>query len=258
MIQSRTKGFYNAVAIALCLALTATFWIFWAFLNFVFHGSRDMRPDLYASYNLVAVIGLLIQLVHSDGSRMDIVSRDVFRSAKQGLEQALYVGGALMATLLLTQDLNISRLFLFTFIPLNAIVLGLANAIIPMTLSRMFFQGRHELKVLFVGPSRRVKRMHVWARHMARFGLRVAGILANDTARKTVLRIPVLGGIDDLDHVLVSEEISLVVMLAVPDDEKVLRQIGTIPAPPPILSPLRHRFHGNAARAIAGSIGSIL
>lgn len=225
MIQSRTTGFYNAVFIASCAVATLTFWLLWIVINLAVHGSTDMRPDVYVRYNLLVLIGLSIERFQTSGDRLDLVSKDVFRAAKQGLRQALYVGAVLGVTLLFLQDLNISRTFLFTLIPVLAITMAAANAMIPSMLSGFFFEGRNQIRVIFVGPSKRVKRMNRWISRMSRFGLRIVGLLSDDTDRKTVYRIPVLGKIADLDRIMAENQAQLVLLLEVPANKEDLHTI---------------------------------
>lgn len=225
MIQSRTVGFYNALFLTSCLLVTLLFWVLWALINLLVHGSTDMRPDVYVRYNLLALIGLCIERFLNSGNRLDLVSRDVFRAATQALRQTGYVGGVIMVTLLILQDLNISRIFLFTFIPLLAITLAIANATLPSILSGFFFEGRHQIRMLFVGPSKRVRRMSRWSSRMSRFGFQNMGLLADDTDRKSVYRVPVLGRVADLEKTIQEYQIQLVLLLDVPETKEELREI---------------------------------
>lgn len=224
MIQARTTGFYNAVFLASAALLSLTFWGLWILINIVVHGSSDLRPEVYIRYNLLAIIGLLIEHLRIHGD-YDLVPRNVYKAARKGLRQAIYVGGALMVTLLFLKDLNISRIFLFTFIPLSALVLMLANATVPSMLERFFFNKRHEMRVLYVGPSKRVKKMSRWAGRMSRFGLKIIGLLTDDTDRKTVCRVPVLGKIADLERIILEQKIMTLLLLEVPDETATLQSL---------------------------------
>lgn len=225
MIQSRTSGFSNAVFLATCVVLTVTFWGLWALINIVFHGSTAMRSEVYLRYNLIVLVGFAIEYLRHRHFQLDLISRDVFRSARLALHQTAYVGGVLMVTLLFFQDLNISRIFLFTFIPVCALVLALANATLPDLLSRCFFTPRHEIKILLVGPSPRIRRLNRWTTRMARYGMRVVGTLSDTTERRSVYRVPVLGASTDLDSVLVEHDINLIVLLEVPDSREHLQKV---------------------------------
>jgi len=225
MIQSRTKGFENAVFIASCAVATLTFWLLWIIVNVTVHGSTDLRPDIYIRYNLLVLVGLCIQKFQASTGRLELISRDVFRAAKLGLTQALYVGAVIGVTLLLLQDLNISRIFLFALIPVTALAMAAANSVLPAILSQFFFQGKYQIKVIFVGPSKRVKRMNRWVSRMTRFGFQIAGLLADDTDRKSVYRVPVLGKISDLDRTIVEHDVKLVLLLEVPERKENLSEI---------------------------------
>ncbi len=228
MIKARTTGFYNAVFLLSCVIATATFWCLWALVNTFLLGSSDMRADVYVRYNLLVLIGLCIERFGAGSDRLDLVSRDVFRSIRQGFQQAGYVGVVLGFTLLFLQDMNISRTFLFLLIPAIAIAMSATNAVVPPLLSNFFFKGRHQIRVLFVGPSQRVKRMKRWSHRMARFGFKIVGLLADDTNRKSVYRVPFLGKIQDLDKVIVEQKAQLVMLLEVPDRNDALRDIMRI------------------------------
>lgn len=226
MIQARITGFYNAVFLTSAVLLSLTFWGLWIVINIFVHGSYDLRPEVYIRYNLLAIIGLLIEHFRANGDN-DLVSRDVFRATRKGLRQAAYVGGVLMVTLLFLQDLNISRIFLFTFIPVCALVLMLANASVPAILGRFFFHSRHEMRVLYVGPSKRVKKMSRWAGRMARFGFKIIGLITDDTEKKTVHGVPVLGKVSDLDRITREQKIMIILLLEVPDEKSTLQSLLT-------------------------------
>ncbi len=228
MIQARTTGFCNALFLVSCVIATVTFWCLWAFINLVLHGSSEMRPDVYVRYNLLVLIGLCIERFRAMPDQLDLVSRDVLRAARQGIQQAGYIGGVLALTLLFFQDLNISRAFLFTLIPTIAVVMSLANATLPSFLSRFFFGGRHKIRVLLVGPSKSVKRMNRWSNRMTRFGIQIVGLLADDTDRKSVYRVPLLGKIEDLDKVAVEQKAQLIMLLEVPERKEALSDIMRI------------------------------
>jgi len=225
MIQSRTTGCYNAIFLASCVVATVTFWLLWIVINLTVHGSTEFRVDVYFRYNLLILIGLCIERLRSSSDRLVLISRDIFRAARHGLRQAAYVGAVLGLTLLLLQDLNISRTFLFALIPVTALAMAAANALLPSMLSGFFFEGRHQIKVAFIGPSKRVKRMSRWTSQMSRFGFRIVGLLSDDTDRKSVYRIPVLGKSTDLERIITEHGVKLVMLLEVPNLRDELRDI---------------------------------
>lgn len=225
MIQSRARGLYNAHVVGMCAVLTATFWGYLVALNVIFGYVDDLRFERYIYYNVIALIGLLINLMPGDERDLALFGNDPFRAVKVALRQTFYVAGALMFTLLLTKDRAISRLFLFSYVPLLCVFLTVANATLPIWLSKMLFSGRHTNSALLIGPSSRIPGIRRWLRYMRAFGVHVTGLLTDGRESQTFEDIPVIGEIDDVDAVLSSHPIQSVILLEFPKEDNKLHRI---------------------------------
>lgn len=225
MIQSRARGLYNAHVIGLCLTLTATFWGYLFLLNVTYPRAEDLQFDRYVYYNVIALIGLLINLMPGDERDLALFGNDPFRAAKDSLRQTIYVAGALMFTLLLTKDRQISRLFLFSYLPVVWISLSVVNATLPMWLSRALFSGRHSNHALLVGPSARIPGIRRWLRYMRTFGVHVTGLLTDSKEAPTFEDIPVIGTIDEIDATLATLSVQSVILLELPREDEKLQRI---------------------------------
>lgn len=225
MIQSRARGLYNSYVIGLCVTLTASFWIYLVLLNVIYDAAEDLKFDRYVYYNVIALIGLLINLMPGDERDLALFGNDPFRALKAALRQTIYVAAALMFTLLLTKDRGISRMFLFTYLPLLWILLSVVNTTLPMWLSRILFSGRHSNHALLIGPSARIPGIRRWLRYMRAFGVHVNGLLTDSRESQTFEDIPVLGTIDEIDSMLATLSIQSVILLEFPREDEKLHRI---------------------------------
>ncbi len=222
MIRSRAKGLYHAHAISLCLALTASFWIYIGILASIYFGEEDLNPERYVAYWFIALLGLLLEIVLNDEQDLSLFTTDIFGELRTAGRQTLYVAGALTFTLLLTKDRGISRLFLFTYLPILWFALCLAGRFVPRFLSRLFFGGQHISSALLIGPANRVEKITHWLDCMKSFGLHVVGLVTNDPKPDVARPLPVIGRIDDLPAILETVAVQTVILLEIPEDTRTL------------------------------------
>lgn len=204
----------------------AVFWIYFWFLNLLRIDDFTLDPWRYLSYSVISLIGLMIYLVRSDETQFNLVAQDVLRGVRLALRQMLHVAAALMFTLLLAKDQGISRLFLFTFLPVLGVAFAVANTLLPRILCKSFFAGRHAYQGLLVGPGRRISKIRNWMNYVSRFGLEFIGILSDEAEdRRDAGELPMLGRLEDLKSVLDGNKVSLIVLLEVPADDKELEAL---------------------------------
>lgn len=223
MIRSRTKGLFNAYIMAQSLALLGSFWGYLFFLNLAF----DLHLDgaRYFSYALIALFGLLIHLFGIDLTATNLLATDPIRAVRLSIRQTTYVGGALMFMLLLTKDTHISRLFLFSYLPLLAGTIFAVNLLVPHWLCRFFFSGRHKTSTLLIGSPDQVEHLHGWLRIVRNYGVEVIGVLCKSERRSVVHGVTVLGTPDDLADVLQNLSVHSVLLMEIPEDRQELTRI---------------------------------
>ncbi len=226
MIRSREVGLFNAYAVTQSVVLTLCFWTCLYVLTAL--GIREIASfDSYLAYNLISIGGLLLHLYPIDATRPNLLSLEPRRNFQAASSQTLHVAGALTVMLVLTKDVNISRLFLLSYLVVLPIAFYASNATLPRLLGRMFFSGGNETAALVIGDVRRASRVRKWLRRLESYGVNMVGFLAEDRQDRDrpVLGIPVVGHARDLDSILGKLRIETVVLLDVPGNQTLLDYI---------------------------------
>ena len=111
-----------------------------------------------------------------------------------------------------TKDINISRVFLGSFLAIAAAVLYLANCFLPGLISRFFFKD-HSVRTLFIGSPDEVRKLKGWISQKAHLGVQPVGFLCNETGGEVIDGLPCFGRVDDLKQVIEQNQIGQIVLL---------------------------------------------
>jgi exopolysaccharide biosynthesis polyprenyl glycosylphosphotransferase len=126
------------------------------------------------------------------------------------------VAAFLLIYLVAAKDKTISRVFIFTFLPLLYVVLLTANYRLPTWLARRLFQGWRADKTLLVGSSKSLASLKPWANAKREMGLRTVGVLCDDKVGSHIEGYQVLGGLKDLRVVLRDHDVTQVILAELP------------------------------------------
>jgi hypothetical protein len=182
MISDRSRGIQQLVLLSQCLLVTAAFWL-WFLLCYHLPIDRE-AVGRYVIYNEFVLLGLLIggrrppagTGLHSP--RLEETSRQSFRQ----------LGGTLFYLLLYlvaAHDGRISRLFLFSFIPLLYLILFVTNRGLPALLGRLTFRREMTQKVILMGPRHKALELQAWLDKNKHLGLEIMGLLTDDPDETT-------------------------------------------------------------------------
>src|SRR5678815_4571077 len=154
MITYRVRGVtvLHSILIAGVSAL-----LFWGWIAIHFSLRLAGTPVTHARfvvYMLVIMAALGIDLIISKLHDTDLLQLDLIGVLRLAFRQALIVLGVLLLFLVAAKDTAISRVFLFSFIPLLYGLLVLMNRTIPRFIaSTLFNSGRRESTVLVGSPA---------------------------------------------------------------------------------------------------------
>ncbi len=168
---------------------------------------------------------MLIHLFGIDLTATNLLATDPLQAIRLSIRQTIYVAGALMFMLLLTKDTFISRLFLFSYLPVLAGTVFAVNLLVPSWLCRFFFSGRHQTSTLLIGSAEEVERLRSWLRIVRNYGVEVIGVLCESKQRSVVHGVTVLGTPDDLSDVLQNLSVHSVLLMKIPEDRRELTRI---------------------------------
>jgi exopolysaccharide biosynthesis polyprenyl glycosylphosphotransferase len=225
MVYNRYKGFKKFYYLTLVVILSLCFWTCLGLTMALFHSKEPYDWTHYLSYQITATLGLLGASINSNKLNAEITRSDLLASHIVALRNAAYIGGAILLAMVLLKDAGISRLFLFSFLPLLYLVFLVTHLTLPKMLVRTLFSDRHERRVLLVGSPAKVREMKLWCQQTAELGLDVANLLEDSEQVLGAPNLPESVDLDRLDRTIRQEKIQQIILLELPPDQSHLEKI---------------------------------
>lgn len=227
MLANRHRGLVQIHGAVLLLGVGVFFWLYAEFIMRYVPAVRLSREVNLLQYFLCVVIGLLL-----GGSRMRAVEARLTRlsvtdAAGLALEQVSLMALVIFTMMFATQDRSISRLFLGSFLVWCFLGLGWLHRLLPAKLAGSLYGHGEQIPTLFVGRTRALAMLDAWLKQRQHLGVHPLGFLTLDLpeADEGKLGVPILGTAADLAGVLADKNIGQVILLEVPADVTVARQI---------------------------------
>ena len=216
MISNRIRGIASLTTACQCV-LTLLLFSSWVAIYQLVSGARQFNLQAYGSYALFIILGLLFDSVIREPTPLFGLLRqpNLVRVIPRALRQATIAIGSLLLMLVLSKDQHLSRLFLFTFVPVFYPMILLSAHFLPKLLSRNLFKGAQLERVLLVGSPARAERIRDWLSAKRAYGVHTVGILTEEETGREWL--PVLGTPAQLKTVLATQGITHVIYLRLPD-----------------------------------------
>lgn len=216
MIFNRIQGIASLTTACQC-ALTLFFFWFWITLYGLVSGSPDVNLQTYGTYGLFIIVGLIFESAIREPTRIFCPLRqpNLVGVIPRATRQAMVAIGFLLFLLVLTKDRSLSRLFLFTFVPVFYAILLLSAHFLPKLLSRSLFQGDQLERILLVGSPGRADQIRNSLFAKREYGVQTVGILTEDENLPNAW-LPVLGTPAQLNTVLAAHGITHVIYLRLP------------------------------------------
>ena len=204
--------------------------LFWGWLG-VFAlmyppGAVDYRR--YAIYSLLSVTGLLLKGLTTQSERRALLRLRVLDRLRDSFVQTLWISTLLLFVLVITKDKNISRMFLFTFLPLVYLLLVASNSKLPSWLARRLFAGDRVERTILYSIGGHLENLGPWLGRQERIGLHVLGILSDSPTRGALSNLPVLGGTEDVERVLTETKATQLLVSGFPMFRNVLQFITSL------------------------------
>ena len=225
MVYNRYKGFKKFYYLTLVVILCLCFWLCLALTQVTFHSSDPFDGGHYLFYQLIAGLGLFWASINSHKLNDAITRSDPLASHIVALRNAAYTGGTILLAMVLLKDAGISRLFLFSFLPLLYLSFLAAHLTLPKLLVRILFSDRHERRVLLVGSPAKVREMKLWSKQTAELGLDVANVLEGSDQFLGAPNLPESVDLERLEWSIRQERIQQLILLELPPDQRHLEKI---------------------------------
>lgn len=221
MFRHRELGLIQSYQIGVTVLMTVLFWGYYLILEYAIPGMTLLGFRDYFWYYLAITLGF--QLSFSTSKQ-----HDIFSLSSGIVESHAFVWGHMVfATaitcmfLVLTRDEAISRLFLFTYLPLTYVVLVLVNRYFALDLLRKFLRYDRQ-KMLLIGEPGSLRKIESLLAKAKLFGLEATGILTDAAESDLPEGLRKLGGPGDLESVMGANGYACIFIIGSPRDRRVL------------------------------------
>jgi putative colanic acid biosynthesis UDP-glucose lipid carrier transferase len=215
MITSRSRGIAKLGTACQCAVVSLGFWL-WLPVSQGSWRIWDLNVQRYMIYNAVVLIGIILAYATAAG-RSWFSQLAFFPAHRQALRQTGFAAGLLFFVLTGERDATISRLFLFTFLPLLYVILVVTQRFFPALLQKLSFGGIRTHRVLLAGCCRNASSLHGWLKSKERLGYAIAGVICHDRSFGALNGLKIMGTLEDLERVIVEQDISLVILVEFPE-----------------------------------------
>lgn len=223
MVSYRTRGVFSLSLLIQVIAVTSVFWLWLPISQGQFTYTNSLHAERYTIYNAMLVLGILV------GSKsVNVMKGDFWNSSRHALRQAFYGFAFLFIFVIGSKDATISRLFIFSLMPVAYGTLAICNRYLPPFIAKRTFRGAHQERVVLVGPSKKIPFLQSWIESKENIGYTTVGILCDDSPATTIGGIKVLGGLDDIERTVQEWSITQVVMVEFPLFSNVLSNCANV------------------------------
>jgi exopolysaccharide biosynthesis polyprenyl glycosylphosphotransferase len=228
MITERQKGSLALHVVLSALLLSGSF-ILWYAVHALIRGWGVGPPEGYVIYLGVMNAALVLQALFQRESYMTALFGELSGRLRLAIGQTFFVTVAMMFFLVATKDSLISRGFLFTFIPVIALVLTLANVILPhWVLPILFPVSENDGCLLISWGSAFVRdggKISEWIARQKRYGITVRGILSPGEEQIGSMNLAWLGEPESLSDLLNREKFSMLMLVRMPPQRMILHHL---------------------------------
>jgi exopolysaccharide biosynthesis polyprenyl glycosylphosphotransferase len=226
MITQRTRGLNMMVSLCLIFISACFFWGYLWMFQAIYHPKEPIFEH-YVVYSMLVSLGLFYQAITGDFLDRNPLGQGFITVQATSFRQISYVAAFLLIYLVAAKDKTISRVFIFTFLPLLYVVLLGVNYRLPPWMAQRLFQGWRADKTLLVGSPKSLVKLKPWANAKREMGLRTVGVLCDDTTVGShVEGYPVLGTLKQLPKVLHDHVVTQVILAELPSEEDQLAVIA--------------------------------
>ena len=193
------------------------FWL-WIAVHFSFRlAGTPVTPSRYAIYMGVIMAALGLDLLVSKIHDTDLLQLDLIGVLRISFRQTLTVLVVLLLFLVAQKDTAISRVFLFSFIPVLYGALTALNRALPRFIASTLFDSRRREQTLLLGSPSQARRMMAWIEGKSQYGVDIVGLVTDEPAPGDGLPWPIVGQPSDLAQVAGLSGATQIILLEMPD-----------------------------------------
>jgi exopolysaccharide biosynthesis polyprenyl glycosylphosphotransferase len=227
MLLDRIRGLHRAYYSVLVIIVSGFYWLYLLVLGSLIPSTSGLTSTWYTLYYLAAVCPIVLRVLGSNSRRQELLRSDVYSNHRAAFRDVWAVGATMFLVLVATKDVRISRLFLFSFLPLLYLLLFFCHRFLPARLVKMVFANKYMEKALIVGPIEKAERMENWYAQMSNLGVEASCFLPGFGSGEAS-HSPNAVGLDNLARIVQREQISQVVLLEPPATREKLCDIVAV------------------------------
>lgn len=201
--------------------MTLLFWAYFLALHFLSPDFKLGGSSNYFEYYLAITLAFQISFLRSRHHDIFSVTSGILESHRFIWPHILFATAITCMFLVLTKDGTISRLFLFTYIPMTYVVLVIFTRYFALDILR-YFLGHQVQKLLLIGQPSEVQNVKSLLSKAELFGFDTVGIITEASADELPSGITKLGNPADLKAILEAHDIGNIFILGSPRDRRVL------------------------------------
>ncbi len=221
MFQHRELGLIQLYQLMVTLVMSALFWGYFLVLDNLVPGFSLMGFGTYFEYFLAITLGFQLSFLSAKQHDIFSVTSGIMESHRFIWPHMVFATAITFMFAFLKRDDAISRLFLFTYIPLTYVVLVVLNRYFALSLLRRFYHHQTQ-KLLLIGEPDELEKIESLLSKAKLFGLVTVGLLTDAPAESMPDGICKLGSPNDLGKVLEEREIQNMLLIGSPKDRRML------------------------------------
>jgi exopolysaccharide biosynthesis polyprenyl glycosylphosphotransferase len=216
MLWHRIRGVNHAYYCILAILVSGFFWLYLTFLGYLLGPTDGYEYTRYVIYNLAAVSALAFAALNGRQKIQQLLRCDLISNHQLATYNMSCVAAGILVVLAATRDRAISRLFLFTFLPLLYVLLFFCHRFIPRVLVRTFFSNGRLQKALLVGPLDKAEKIEKWCAQMLELGMEASCFFPGLNGSHDSSPASVSTGLTDLERIVRRERIAQIILLELP------------------------------------------
>lgn len=227
MILYRARGLQALHCVFQAIAAAASFWA-WVYIfdNVLPHRQLIGSSSFFFKYGLLVGGAVVFDHLRTAKRRTDFLNLQFVMNCGISLRQTVTVLLLLLLALVAFKHQAISREFIFSFIPIFFVLMGVTNRLFPLWLARYVFSGNYTQNTILLGSRRGVARINEWLRGKVLYGVKLVGAVSDAPPVEQGGEIPYLGSIAQLDEHIRKAQATQVIAVDVPHSPVVVNHLA--------------------------------
>jgi len=223
MFQHRELGLNQAYQICCTVLISILYWAYYFFLNELVPTISLAGLGNYFEYFIALLLGFQISFLSKRQQDIFSVTSGVVESHRVVRPHITFAAAITFMFLVLTKDDAVSRVFLFTFLPLAYFALVIFTRYFAFPFLHYLQRDTHQ-KLLLVGKASELDKVQSLIAKARFFGLTPIGMVTESPEKELTEDLPKLGEPGSLASIIALHKVGNILILGSPRERGVLRE----------------------------------